>query len=112
MIQQDTLSKLLDKERQALLDMNEALLKEALAEKESLSVLDLAYNASLHEMDALKQKTERNQKLMSAALSGLRQAASVLAQHRTGKDKISVYNHIGERKTISAANRSTLEKKA
>lgn len=112
MMHPDTLEKLLDSERSALLDMDGAALKKALKEKENFTAQDWPQGLKSNDLGALKEKAQRNQKLMDAALAGLRQAAEVLARHRTNKREISVYNHVGERSTISAVRRSALERKA
>ena len=109
----DVLESVLDAERNALFQADYESLTRIAVSKERIEADGLHLSDASHEdLDRVARKFAQNQSLLNASLSGLRQAAKLLADHRRNQRCISVYNHVGVTQTISSPARATLEKKA
>lgn len=106
------LDALLEAERMALLSADKNELTEILRLKEDLLARAGAMRSDEGKLDTVLAKSRRNHALIDAALSGLRQATGVVSRHRTRRQKITVYDHAGSKREISACSQSSMEKKA
>lgn len=106
------LDAVLDAEREALLTSDKRKLTEILVKKEKLLTALRSMRVEPHDLEALLAKSRRNQALLDAALSGIRQSTEVLGRFHKQRQVITVYDHVGGRREIQPAAQSSMEKKA
>jgi hypothetical protein len=99
-------------ERDALLNSDKRKLTEILVRKEKLLTTLRPERAEPNELEALLAKSRRNQALLDAALSGIRQSTEVLGRFHKQRQVITVYDHVGGRREIQPGAQSSMEKKA
>ncbi|MBY5987069.1 MULTISPECIES: flagellar protein FlgN [Roseovarius] len=109
----DELDRLLDFERQAVLDGNLQEMSDIIRKKEclidALSDLDASHAAPMSE---IQDKLTRNQTLLDGALQGIRRASARLAAVRKVRRTLETYGEDGQKKTIDARVARQLEKRA
>lgn len=88
---------LLDLERRVILNGPLAGLKELVERREAVLAELLAQDAAAPEdfLAAVKQKAERNSRLILASLAGIRAADAQIAQIRDARDKLRTYTAKG-----------------
>lgn len=109
----DELDRLLDFEREAVLNGNLQEMQDLVRRKESLidalSDLDAPKAAPISE---IQDKLARNQMLLDGALQGIRRASARLAAVRKVRRSLETYGEDGQKKTIDAQISRQLEKRA
>lgn len=108
-----SLDKLLAKERQALLTGDLNTLTGLLQEKEAL-LMDLGplQDAGEGRLAELRTKVERNQKLLTHALEGLRDVSERIKALRRAQRSLETYDQKGQRSVISTHPAQRMEKRA
>lgn len=106
----DALTDLLEKERAALLSGDiDALARLAPQKERILQSLDAADRPAL---EALHGKALRNQELIDSALQGIRDVTERLQALRLARRSLETYDRQGQRRSIDATARPTVEKRA
>lgn len=107
------LDDILDQEKTALLTGDLKAISELMEEKSQL-IADLnALGASEgDELDALKEKADRNQVLLGSALEGIRRVADRLADMQSLRYSFDTYDESGQRQTIEGEVARKVEKRA
>jgi flagellar biosynthesis/type III secretory pathway chaperone len=108
-----SLDRLLEKERSILLSGELGQLQEVLTEKTELIDALRALDAPQpEEVEALREKAQRNQLLFDGALSGIRRVADRLAELRKIQHSFDTYDDAGQRRTIEGTIARKVEKRA
>ncbi|MBY5933613.1 flagellar biosynthesis protein FlgN [Tateyamaria omphalii] len=109
----DELDDLLDSERAALLEGNLDDVKRLFERKTKLvDALSRFDDAESLNVQALRQKVERNQDLLQAAAEGVKSVARRLATIRRVRESLETYDARGQRKKVDLKAATTLEKRA
>ena len=107
------LNKLLDAERQALLDGDLEELSKLLGTKTALiNALNEHPQSDLVALEKLDGKVRRNQLLLDGALEGIRSVASKLAKLREIKGTLETYGADGKRRDIVSDPETSVERRA
>lgn len=113
MTHQDTplsaIHRVLQDERNAIRTGNFDELPDLIARKEVL--LDAVYTTDVHDLDTLRQGLQHNQKLIEAAISGLRTAGQRVDQIVAVARKCTTYDRNGQAQHMVNAN-AALERRA
>ncbi|GGA10614.1 MAG: flagellar protein FlgN [Rhodobacteraceae bacterium] len=108
-----TLSVLLDREREALLEGELATIPEIMAEKSRL--IDSLAGVEIDRIEAVRPlhlKLRRNQALFDQSLAGIRSVAKRLGGLRDAGKLMEVYDVTGRRARIGSAEKGRLERRA
>ena len=109
----DALDRILDQERQALmqgaLDQIDDLMREKEALIDKINAAEAIESASLAN---LQDKVARNQALLSSALEGIRAVANRMADLRRVRSGLETYDHRGRKKSFGIHPQSHVEKRA
>ncbi|MGJ8543962.1 MAG: flagellar biosynthesis protein FlgN [Sulfitobacter sp.] len=109
----EALNRLLEAERESLLNGQLDDLAEMVPDKERLlAVLQSGKPAEKHALHLLDQKVKRNQMLLNGALEGIRSVAQRLATLRQMRGSLETYDAQGGRKTVDTGNQTSVEKRA
>ncbi|MDU8929621.1 flagellar biosynthesis protein FlgN [Alisedimentitalea sp. MJ-SS2] len=105
--------KLLDRERQALLEGDLEHLVTQLEEKEALiERLNECEDAGGEPLNALQVKVLRNQALLDSALQGIRSVASRMSALHRIRRSLDTYDESGRKTTIESLAEPKVEKRA
>ena len=105
------LDDVLAQERNALLCGDAETVARIVAKKERL-IDAFGAAASQEELRKMQVKILRNHTLMHYSLKGIQAAASRLAELREVREHMQTYDSTGQRKSITAPQKQTLEKRA
>ena len=111
-----TLSRLLEAERDCLLDVSFESLQDINREKsEALRRLDMCLNQSMrggintNELEAhferVREQAQRNTRLLGSAVNGAKSAVDVLNHIQTGEPVNRTYTALGNRRAMTATKR-------
>lgn len=107
------LERLLDRERQALIDGDLGRLSDLVERKQDLidriNALGAVDGADL---DQLRRKVSRNQELLNSALDGIRAVAGRIAELRRVRRGLETYDRSGRKTCIETRARPNVEKRA
>jgi len=109
----DDLDRLLDHERQALIDGQLDRIPPLMEQKERL--IDRLRDADLLErshLAAVQSKVTRNQGLLESAMEGIRAVADRMADLRRVRQGLETYDRTGQKTKITTATNTSVEKRA
>ena len=107
------LNALLDTERQALLDGRIDQLPEIARRKQAL-IADLAPpdSARMALVQDMQEKARRNERLLNAALEGIRAVADRIGALRQARSCLETYDRTGRKSRIAPNDRPDVERRA
>lgn len=109
----DQLDELLDRERRLLLDGDLQALSDLHAEKSMLiNRLNGLDEADRPNLLSLRDKVDRNQDLLNAAMEGIRAVSQRLAEVRRIRTNLETYDSDGKKRAVKTRPDRSLEKRA
>ncbi|SEF69975.1 flagellar biosynthesis protein FlgN [Jhaorihella thermophila] len=109
----ERVNRLLDAERKALIEGRLDQLAE-LAERKSELVLDLEQLGDLNQQDLqeMRRKAHRNERLIQSALEGIRSVTARLETLRRVREGLETYDRSGNKTRITSFRDARMEKRA
>lgn len=108
----EKLEALLDKEKAILLDGRLDDLGHIARKKDVLINSRKLKTSNSNILSRIRQKADRNQLLLNAAISGLREVTTKLEALRIGPEKLNTYDQTGQRNHLAGDHKGALQRRA